>query len=99
MPGAELEAAIAGADLVVTHAGTGSSLTALTAGRFPVLVPRRAGAGEIGDDHQDVFARELDRRGIAMRRAPAELTADDLLLASTRYVKRSSQPEPFKLLD
>jgi UDP-N-acetylglucosamine--N-acetylmuramyl-(pentapeptide) pyrophosphoryl-undecaprenol N-acetylglucosamine transferase len=99
VPGAELEAAIAGADLVVSHAGTGSSLTALTAGRFPVLVPRRAGAGEIGDDHQDVFARELDRRGIAMRRAPAELTADDLILASTHYVTRANQPEPFKLLD
>ena len=79
MPGAELEAAIAAADLVVTHAGTGSSLTALTAGRFPRARAPSAAAGEIGDDHQDVFARELERRGIAMRRAPAELTADDLV--------------------
>ena len=31
VPGAELEAAIRGADLVVSHAGTGSSLTALMA--------------------------------------------------------------------
>jgi UDP-N-acetylglucosamine--N-acetylmuramyl-(pentapeptide) pyrophosphoryl-undecaprenol N-acetylglucosamine transferase len=98
VPGAELEAAISAADLVVSHAGTGSSVTALTAGRFPVLVPRRSAAGEIGDDHQELFARELDRRDIAMRRAPSELTAADLMLASTRYVTRSTQPEPFQLL-
>ncbi len=99
VPGAELEAAISAADLVVSHAGTGSSLTALGAGRFPVLIPRRAAAGEIGDDHQDVFARELDQRNIAMRRTPADVTVDDLILASTRYVTRSSRPEPFILLD
>jgi len=99
VPGAELEAAISAADLVVSHAGTGSSLTALAAGRYPVLIPRRAAAGEIGDDHQDVFARELDRRGIAMRRAPAEVTADDLIVASTRHVTRPSRPEPFILRD
>ena len=79
VPGADLEAAIGSADLVVSHAGTGSSLTALTAGRFPLLVPRSAAAGEIGDEHQDVFARELERRGIAMRRVPGELTVDDLV--------------------
>ena len=98
VPGAELEAAIAGADLVVSHAGTGSSLTALTAGRFPVLVPRRGDRRDRRRSPRRV-RRELDRRGIAMRRVPAELTADDLILAATRNVKRSSRPEPFKLID
>ena len=94
---AELEAAIAAADLVVSHAGTGSSLTALGAGRFPVLAPRSAAAGEIGDDHQDVFARELEARDLAIRRRPEQLTVDDLLLASTRRVTRPLTPEPFIL--
>jgi UDP-N-acetylglucosamine transferase subunit ALG13 len=98
VPSAELEAAIAGADLVVSHAGTGSSLTALAAGRFPVLLPRSAAAGEIGDDHQDVFARELEHRDIALRRRPAELTVADLFRASTRRVVRPTTPEPFVLV-
>jgi len=40
VPSAELDAAIADADLVVGHAGAGTTLTALSAGKFPVLVPR-----------------------------------------------------------
>ena len=32
-------------------------------------------------------------------RAPADVTADDLIVASTRQVTRSSRPEPFILLD
>jgi UDP-N-acetylglucosamine--N-acetylmuramyl-(pentapeptide) pyrophosphoryl-undecaprenol N-acetylglucosamine transferase len=89
---------IPGADLVVGHAGVGSSLTSLIAGKFPVLVPRRASAGEIVDDHQDLFARELEKRDIAMRRGPDELTIDDLILASTRSVTRTGAPETFHLI-
>jgi len=99
VPGTELEAAVRDADLVVSHAGTGSSLTSLAAGKFSVLVPRWASAGEIGDDHQEPFARELDRRGIVMRRRPEELTADDLVAASARYVTHPETPEPFRLRD
>lgn len=98
IPGAELEAAIGAADVVVGHAGVGSSLTSLIAGKYPVLVPRRASAGEIVDDHQDLFARELEKRDIAMRRGPDDLTLDDLVLASTRCVTRTGAPETFHLI-
>jgi UDP-N-acetylglucosamine--N-acetylmuramyl-(pentapeptide) pyrophosphoryl-undecaprenol N-acetylglucosamine transferase len=98
IPGADLEDAINAADLVVGHAGVGSSLTSLIAGKFPLLVPRRASAGEIVDDHQDLFARELEKRDIAMRRSPDDLTVDDLILASTRYVRRAGAPEQFHLI-
>ena len=64
-----------------------------------MLVPRRADAERSETITKTCSPRELDRRGIAMRRAPAELTADDLILASKRNVQRSSQPEPFKLID
>ena len=97
IPGAELEAAIGAADVVIGHAGVGSSLTALIAGKFPILVPRRATAGEIVDDHQDLFARELERRDIAMRRSPDDVTVDDFLVAAGRRVSRSGAPEPFRL--
>jgi UDP-N-acetylglucosamine transferase subunit ALG13 len=98
IPGTDLENAINAADLVVGHAGVGSSLTSLIAGKFPLLVPRRASADEIVDDHQDLFARELEKRDIAMRRSPDDLTVDDLVLASKRFVTRSGAPEPFHLI-
>ena len=96
--GDELEAAIRGADLVVSHAGTGSSLTALLAGRFPLLVPRSASAGENLDDHQELLATELARRDLAMARRPQELTAEDLLAASNRFVVHPDAAKPFELL-
>ncbi len=95
---ADLESAIAAADLVVGHAGVGSSLTALTAGKFPLLVPRRASAGENMDDHQELFARELEKRDIAMCRFPEDLTLDNVIAASTRRVSRAGTPEPFRLI-
>src|SRR3954452_19952979 len=80
LPADEMEALLTTADLVVTHAGTGSALSTLRAGRFPVLIPRSPSAGEIGDDHQDRFARELADRGLALHRPVDELTSDDLFL-------------------
>ncbi len=98
LPAAEMEAHLAAADVVVTHAGTGSALSTLRAGRFPVLLPRRTAFAEIGDEHQDRFARELAERGLALRRSADELTADDLFLAATRRVERATAPAGFELL-
>ncbi len=98
LPAAEMEAQLAAADLVVTHAGTGSALSALRAGRFPVLLPRSEAFAEIGDEHQDRFGHELAARGLALHRAVDELTADDLFLAATRRVERATAPPLFELL-
>jgi hypothetical protein len=54
------------ADVVVSHAGSGTSFRALAAGHRPILVPRRRGHGEGVDDHQVDLARELERRGKAV---------------------------------
>jgi UDP-N-acetylglucosamine:LPS N-acetylglucosamine transferase len=97
LPAADMDAALAAADLVVTHAGTGSTLSTLRAGRFPVLIPRAPVDGEIGDEHQDRFARELTDRGLALRRPVGELTVDDLFLAATRRVQRAAAPPPVRL--
>ena len=85
----DLDAALESADLVVSHAGAGSALSALRAGRMPVLVPRDASAGEAGDNHQDAFARDLERRDLALRRSAAELSIEDLLHAASRTVLRT----------
>src|SRR3954454_1864509 len=59
LPADALGAAIAAADLVVSHAGAGSALSALSAGRRPLLAGRAADLGEAGDDHQWQLADEL----------------------------------------
>jgi len=62
----EFERRVAQSDLVITHAGAGSVITAVRAGKVPVVVPRLAGEGEHVDDHQTEFARELARMGRAV---------------------------------
>jgi UDP-N-acetylglucosamine transferase subunit ALG13 len=53
------------ARVVVTHAGVGSILVALTNGKRPVIVPRLEKLGEAVDDHQVVFARRFAEAGLA----------------------------------
>jgi UDP-N-acetylglucosamine transferase subunit ALG13 len=49
---------------VVTHAGVGSVLVALSNGKRPVVVPRLARHGEAVDDHQLTFASRFARAGL-----------------------------------
>lgn len=97
VPSAELHAAIAEADLVVAHAGIGSCLATLDSGLCPVVLPRRPEHDEHVDAHQELIAGELDRRGLAIRRAPEDLSADDLREAMARSVSRVDQPDRFRL--
>ena len=98
LPAGELASAVADADLVVSHAGVGSALTALAAGRRPVLVPRSAVLDGFADDHQRQIAVELQRRGLAVHAEPSELTVGDLLSALSTSVRRAGDPPPFELL-
>lgn len=51
------------AELLILHAGAGSVIHAVRAGKAPVVVPRRARLGEHVDDHQLEFAHELEKTG------------------------------------
>lgn len=97
LPAADLAAALRAADIVVSHAGTGSALAILGSGRFPVLVPRDPGRGEAGDNHQLQLASELSRRGLALSREAGAITVDDLLATLPRTVRRARTPAPFIL--
>ncbi|MQA86955.1 MAG: glycosyl transferase family 28 [Streptosporangiales bacterium] len=99
VPARELRAAVRAADLVVTHAGIGSALMALEAGRRPVLLPRRVAHGEHVDDHQTLIAGELAGRGLAISREADEVSAEDLFAAMGGRVVPAANPEPFHLLD
>jgi UDP-N-acetylglucosamine transferase subunit ALG13 len=90
LPPKELSQAMADADLVISHAGVGSALSALEASRMPLLVPRRSAFGEIVDDHQEQVARELAERDLAVMGEAGTLTQEDLLSA----VGRTVEPHP-----
>jgi UDP-N-acetylglucosamine--N-acetylmuramyl-(pentapeptide) pyrophosphoryl-undecaprenol N-acetylglucosamine transferase len=97
LPAAELHAAIAEADVVIAHAGCGSSIDALTAGKKPLLVPRRGAHGENVDDHHALIAAELDGRGLAIARSVEQLTLEDVQLAARGSVRTDAVAEPFRL--
>jgi UDP-N-acetylglucosamine transferase subunit ALG13 len=52
------------ADVVITHAGAGSTLVCIQQGKHPVVVPRRARWGEHVDEHQVPFAEKLSGSGL-----------------------------------
>ena len=98
LPADELQDAIADADVVVGHAGVGLSLTALAAGKVPVLLPRRRRRREHTDDHQVQLAGELQRRGLAVSVEVEELSHEHLARAAAFDVVYQ-RPEPFHLED
>jgi UDP-N-acetylglucosamine--N-acetylmuramyl-(pentapeptide) pyrophosphoryl-undecaprenol N-acetylglucosamine transferase len=88
VPAAELFEAMHEADVVIAHAGTGSALAALQAGKLPVLVPRRPEFGEHVDDHQLQIARMLADRDLALVTEVEDLTAGHLRAAAATRVRR-----------
>lgn len=97
LPASDLVAALSTADIVVCHAGTGSALGALTAGLYPLLVPRRVQRGEAGDDHQQELAEELHRRNLGSYRDPVDITVQDLLDTLATTIRQVQAPPPMLL--
>jgi UDP-N-acetylglucosamine transferase subunit ALG13 len=97
LPAAELATALRAADIVISHAGTGSALAALDAGRYPILAVRDSARGEQVDDHQHQLATELARRGLALHRDPDSITTNDMLQTLETSIRRTASPPPFEL--
>ena len=97
VPIAELRQAMREADVVVSHAGVGSALAAMQAGRRALYVPRRRAHGEHVDDHQVEMARELQGRNLVVAREASEVTLADLTLAAAWSVRASPEVTPFRL--
>jgi UDP-N-acetylglucosamine--N-acetylmuramyl-(pentapeptide) pyrophosphoryl-undecaprenol N-acetylglucosamine transferase len=96
VPAADLERAIAEADLVISHSGVGTALATLEHGKCPVMLPRRRDHGEHTDDHQRLIAQELGRRGLAVWADPDRLRAEHLVRAASLSAVRSAAT-PFLL--
>jgi len=95
VPIAELRQAMREADVVVSHAGVGSALAAMQAGRRALFVPRRRSYGEHVDDHQVEMARELHGRNLVVAREAAEVTLADFDLAAAWRVRANPVLTPF----
>lgn len=74
----EVEDAVERARFVVTHAGSGLISTAISAGRRPMVLPRRADLHEHFDDHQEQLVGELGRLDLVV---PLEDEITDVHLA------------------
>lgn len=90
----ELGAAARAVDVVITHAGVGSILLALRAGRRPVLLPRLADLGEHVDNHQVELARQLRDRGLAIVAEPGDRLGPLLERAARSEVRHHREVTP-----
>lgn len=97
LPHAELVLEMAAADVVLSHAGVGSALAALSVGRCPVLVSRRARQGEHVDDHQTQIAAALRDLGLAVAVEADDLRFEHLQRAAGTVVRPSEDLPPFRL--
>jgi UDP-N-acetylglucosamine transferase subunit ALG13 len=93
----EMKQAMAEADVVITHAGTGSALLALGVGKYPVIVPRRKFFGEHVDDHQVQIVKTLGLRNLALCREVEDLEYRDLVFAAHQRIVLSDKVRPFSL--
>jgi UDP-N-acetylglucosamine transferase subunit ALG13 len=85
------------ADVVIAHAGVGSAIMAMQAGKCAVLVPRERAQREHVDDHQQEIASTLARSGLALTCSPSGLDAGVLVEAARRRVVRNAHATPFVL--
>jgi UDP-N-acetylglucosamine--N-acetylmuramyl-(pentapeptide) pyrophosphoryl-undecaprenol N-acetylglucosamine transferase len=80
----ELERLTKTASAVICHAGVGSIMTVLAAGKTPVVIPRRRALGEHVDDHQLQIAEELEAQCLVVACVEARDLRSALAAARSR---------------
>ena len=72
----DYSARCAAAELIVSHAGMGTILTALQTGTPALLLPRKGSLGETRNDHQIATAKKFEgRQGLSVVMDEADLPA------------------------
>jgi UDP-N-acetylglucosamine transferase subunit ALG13 len=87
LPFQDLMGSMRKSNIIITHAGVGSTLLCYTLGKIPILFPRYAENGEHIDDHQVDFAKRLERDDEVL----VAYTAEDLLYKINNYAKLVSK--------
>lgn len=86
------------AELLIMHAGAGSVIHAVQAGKIPVVMPRRVKYDEIVDDHQVEFAQALAESGkVVLAMEPADLEKA-IVVALARQSDKQVSPTPPKMV-
>lgn len=85
----EFERLATDSDVVVSHAGVGSTLRLLELGISPILIPRRKARREHVDDHQLQVATRLAKLGLVDMVAPDDLSEEHLTRATSRGIERA----------
>jgi UDP-N-acetylglucosamine--N-acetylmuramyl-(pentapeptide) pyrophosphoryl-undecaprenol N-acetylglucosamine transferase len=79
------------ADVVIEHAGVGSILMALRAGKVPIVFARSCSYGEHIDDHQTELADALSREGlVSVGTLDCDALRQQILLTPQRGASRSN---------
>ena len=90
----DFETHMATARLLILHAGAGSVLHAVRAGKRPIVMPRRQHLGEHVDDHQLDFARTLAQSGhVLLAETAADLPRAIAQALATPAATGQTQPE------
>ncbi len=93
---------VTAAEVLILHAGAGSVIHAIRAGKVPVVVPRQAALAEHVDDHQSEFARELLHLGkVVVCRDTGDLRScvDEALRIQAARPLAASQPPLVAAID
>jgi UDP-N-acetylglucosamine transferase subunit ALG13 len=94
IPFDELVEIVRRARVVVTHAGVGSTIVALSNGKRPIVVPRLKQFGEAVDDHQLVFGRRFADAGLVTFVESPERLGDALNGSHSAPPSLASEPGP-----
>ena len=92
----EFVALIRAARVVITHAGAGSVITTLGAGKRPIVVPRRAAQREAVDDHQVSFARRTAELGLVTLVEDVSLLEAALRDHEPSVARSGAEPSPIE---
>ena len=90
----EFVALIHEASLIIAHAGAGTLFHALSAGKVPVVMPRRQKYGEHVDDHQMELVRALAAEGRVVPAWEAEDISGAMVTARRSGVSHGSASRP-----
>lgn len=92
--------AVTKADVLIIHAGAGSAIHAIRAGKIPIIMPRRSPLAEHIDDHQVEFTEVLAEQGKAILAETHEqlIAAVEKVKNHTKSVTVSSESLMVKLI-
>jgi UDP-N-acetylglucosamine transferase subunit ALG13 len=88
----EFQRQVEAAKFVIIHGGAGSIITALQAGKVPVVMPRKPELGEHVDNHQIEFADELEKMGRIIVAEDTASLADAIRRVEEMSCDRGSNP-------